>query len=131
METLDKIVNDAREELRENMFSHSPDIDECISEVADSSVPVYTTDIRDIGSSNLDMATLEPELGPAFDGSPTPSNIIAANIYEHVQQALYEYKDELEAEIEANTCDDCGETFEVAGEILDSGCCAKCDTLNE
>jgi hypothetical protein len=41
------------------------------------------------------MATEEPELGPAFDGKPTPVNIIAANIYEHLVEFLNEKAQEL------------------------------------
>ena len=60
-----------------------------IAEVADGSVPIYTADLLEYGSHNWELMTEEPELGPAFDGSPTPINIIAANIYEAVSNYLH------------------------------------------
>ena len=62
-----------------------------IFECTDSSVPVYTGDLMHYAANNIDMATNEPELGPAFDGSPTPVNIIAANIFEAIEQYLFSW----------------------------------------
>ena len=42
-----------------------------IHEIADSSVPVYTSDLLALACADTSLATDEPELGPAFDGSPT------------------------------------------------------------
>lgn len=53
-----------------------------LSEIADSAVPVYTGDILDAASEDYGLLTTEPDIGPAFDGSPTPVNIAAANLYE-------------------------------------------------
>jgi hypothetical protein len=66
-----------------------------IAEIADSSVPVYTSDLLELASQNNNLATDEPELGPAFGGEPTPVNIIAANIYEAVSDALFGAWDEI------------------------------------
>ncbi len=60
-----------------------------IHEIADSSVPVYHADLLRVASENWELMTDEPEVGPAFDGSPTPINIIAANLYEHIRVALW------------------------------------------
>ena len=63
-----------------------------IHEIADGSVPVYHSDLIEVAMSSIgDIATVEPELGPAFDGRPTPTNIIAANIYEALCAAMWEY----------------------------------------
>ena len=72
-----------------------------VSEVADSSVPVYTGDLMQLAANTLSLAVDEPECGPAFDGTPTPVNIIAANVYEALTADLYEYATELKEEIEA------------------------------
>lgn len=68
-----------------------------IFEVTDSAVPIYTSDLMQLAADNISLATDEPEIGPAFDGSPTPVNIVAANVFEHIEQRLWEYvRDELE-----------------------------------
>lgn len=89
--TLDSLVADAVEELRQWQTDH-PDESEphdAIHEIADTAVPVYTGDLLRLAAENLQLATDEPELGPAFDGTPTPVNIIAANVFEHIEQALW------------------------------------------
>jgi len=90
-----QLVNDAITELHE-WHQDNPDETEPhdqIFEIADSSVPVYTGDLLRLAAENLHLATEEPELGPAngsnFDGTPSPVNIIAANVFEHIEQALW------------------------------------------
>jgi hypothetical protein len=103
---LEELVNDAIEELREWVIENSgEEVHDVITEITDSSVPVYNYAILQLALDNLHLALDEPELGPAFDGSPTPINIIAANIYEYINQALWDaYENEdlwLEDEMEA------------------------------
>jgi len=63
-----------------------------IHEIADGTTPVYHSDLLEVAMSSIgSIATVEPELGPAFDGRPTPTNIIAANIYEALCEAMWEY----------------------------------------
>lgn len=104
--TLHQLVNDAIEELREWRKEH-PECDEPhdqIHAIADSSVPVYTHQLLQLAADNCHLATDEPELGPAngcnFDGTPSPVNIIAANVYEHIEAALWEAWREMEDETE-------------------------------
>jgi hypothetical protein len=78
--------------------------EDVVHEFADSAVPVYTWDIMQMAANNTSLATDEPELGPAFDGSPTPANIIAANIYEHVAGELYTALYEWQKEQEETEC---------------------------
>lgn len=59
-------------------------------EIADSMVPVYTGELMELAAENIRLATDEPELGPAFDGSPTPVNIVAANVFEQLYQIAYD-----------------------------------------
>lgn len=53
-----------------------------LHEFVDSLIPVYTADLLAMAATNINLAVVEPELGPAYDGKPTPVNVIAANLYE-------------------------------------------------
>lgn len=84
----------AKEELRQwttdNPEATESEVSDVIGEIADTSMPVYNGEILGIAFDNHAMATNEPECGPAFSGEATPINIIAANIYEHIEAALWE-----------------------------------------
>ena len=88
---LDELKQDAVNELREWIIEN-PDDDagDAIFEIADSNTPVYTYDILQLAMDNWEIGTVEPDIGPAFDGSPTPVNIAAANIFEAIEAALWE-----------------------------------------
>jgi hypothetical protein len=73
--------------------------DRC-AEIADSAVPVYTSEIMETISEDVGLMAQEPELGPAFDGSPTPSNIAAANLYELASNIAHERLRERQQEAE-------------------------------
>jgi hypothetical protein len=89
--TLYALERDAIAELREWREDHPhEEPHDAIHEIADSSVPVYTGDLLRLAAENIALATDEPEVGPAFDGSPMPVNIIAANVYEHLERALWD-----------------------------------------
>lgn len=90
--TLNELVNDAIAALREWREEHPDDEEahDAIHEIADGQVPVYSGDLLRLAAEHLHLATDEPELGPAFDGSPTPVNVIAANVFEHIEVALWE-----------------------------------------
>jgi len=103
-ETLTSTLQDARAAFREAL-DYDPDIldsedppDDLIWETADACTPVYYSDLLDVASSNHDMILGQPDIGPAFDGTPTPINIITANIYEAIAEDLRDYWDELRAE---------------------------------
>lgn len=70
------------------------DIHDEIFEVADSMVPVYHSELLDLAADNNNLATDVPELGPAsgcnFDGSNSPININAANIFERLEEYLWD-----------------------------------------
>lgn len=101
-QSLSDLLDDARKELREYWEENPKETEphDRIHEIADGSVPVYTYDILQLAADNIDLATNEPELGPAFDGSPTPVNIIAANIFERIEEACWDEWRRLEAEAE-------------------------------
>lgn len=87
MTTLQSLVDGAIDELKEQA-QDARDIGDLIHEIADWWVPIYTHTILEVASSKIRLAFDEPELWPAFNGKPTPVNLIAANIYEAIVEAL-------------------------------------------
>ncbi len=79
-----------RSEVRERADELAEDVhpEDTLHEIVDSSVPIYTSDLMDIAADNINMATLEPELGPG--SALTPANIVAANVFEALQGVAYE-----------------------------------------
>lgn len=66
------------------------EIDDLISETADNNIPIYTYDLLQYASNNFDL------IGPSdlCSDSPSVTQIITANIYEVLINALYEYINE-------------------------------------
>ena len=101
---LNDVIADALADLRDR-WHHYPDefgprADEphdVIHEIADGAVPVYTSDLLALACHDNSLTTDTPELGPAFDGSPTPVNVIAANVFEAIVAALWEEWRHIEA----------------------------------
>jgi hypothetical protein len=99
--TLEEIVQDAITELKDWLEDNpGDDPADTITEIADSSVPVYNSDLLKLAADNLWLGTDAPEIY-AFDGSHTPVNAIAGNVYEHVEAKLHEAYEELEPAYEA------------------------------
>lgn len=97
--TLRELLSDSVDELDEHLTYDEEELaaaierdepHDIIHEVADGQVPIYTYDLMTLAADHIELAVTEPELGPAFDGSPTPVNIIAANVYERITEALWE-----------------------------------------
>ena len=100
MTTLFELVESAIEKLEEWANDNiGSDPDEIAFSIADNHVPVYTSSLLELALDDLDLAITEPEIGPAFDGSSTPANIIAANVFDYIRNALYEAWDDIEKEI--------------------------------
>lgn len=100
MQTLNEIIKDACDELRDCDIADVTEPHDIIHEIADGSVSVYYSDLLELASQNNELALSVPELGPAFDGEPTPVNIIAANVFEAIEQGLWEEWREIEEERE-------------------------------
>ena len=102
MTDYEQLLSNVREEVRERLAEDgwTDEPHDIISEIADGSVPVYTYALMQLGADNLGLATSAPELGPAFDGSPTPVNIIAANVYEALEAACWETFHDMQTERE-------------------------------
>jgi len=96
IDTIEGAKQDLRDWAKDNPDETEPH--DIIHELADNAVPVYNSDIMDWAAEDLDLALDTPELGPAFDGSPTPINIIAANIFEYIESELWEEWKSIEKE---------------------------------
>src|SRR5574341_15511 len=84
----DQIDNDYHNELCDIVF-----------ECANAAVPYLLSDILQLATDDTYLAAEEPSTGPAFDGTSTPVNIIAANIFEAIEDCLCHYiKDDLEGD---------------------------------
>jgi hypothetical protein len=92
MTTMRELEQDIRAEVRERAAELREDVypEDTLTEMVDSSVPIYTSDLFDVANDDRSLMLDEPELGPAFDGAPTPMNIIAANIYERLNVAAFD-----------------------------------------
>ena len=88
MITLYDLEEEVRQEVRAWAEDHPNnddiDYDGSLYGIVDSAVPIYTGDLMELAANNIALASDKPELGPAFDGAPTPVNIVAANVYEHL-----------------------------------------------
>ena len=100
-ETLREIIEDAVGSMNDYRLREGWDCHDIASEIADSHTPHYTRDLMLVAADNIILAGAAPDFGPAFDGSATASNIVAANIYDAIQQSILE-------ECEACQRDDAG-----------------------
>ena len=94
----DYIKNNAWNKDETRSFLDEPH--DTIHEIADSSVPIHTSDLMELAARDNNLALNEPELGPAFDGSATPVNIIAANVFEAIEAALWDHVRDLQQDTE-------------------------------
>ena len=67
-----------------------------VNSYVDNQVPIMYYDIIQYAANDTNLATDEPELGPAFGGEATPVNIIAGNIYERLSEAAHTWLNEQE-----------------------------------
>ena len=122
--TYDELMRDAADDLRDQLDGKDPsdeDTDRMIHEIADSTTPIYDSDILDVASSRPELALTEPACGPARDGSATPINFIVANIYEALTATLHETLDEIKEKWEESRCEHCGMDEAADTFIEDSG----------
>lgn len=95
-----QLLSEAEQEFKNWIEDHLEEYDEfpdhdavteAITEIADSSVPVYNHDLLELALDDLWLACTEPDIGAAFGGEKTAVNIIAACVYERVYEALVDY----------------------------------------
>jgi hypothetical protein len=87
-EAVDYYMKDHGDYSADDVLSTIND-DGTMDEIADSHVPVYTSDIMDLASVG-EIYGHENDLPPAFGGEPTPQNIIATSIYEVLEQVGFD-----------------------------------------
>jgi len=116
--TMHELEANLREEIRDNAAFLLKEVypEDSITEYVDSSVPVYTSTLMELAASNPWLATAEPEI-LAFDGTPSPVNAVAGNIYEALTEAAAEEWKSITDE--AEPCVECGElTLEGDGVLV-------------
>jgi hypothetical protein len=97
------IRQELRDEADELFAEQYPD--DRITEMVDGSVPVYTSTLMAIAAADPYLATEVPEI-LAFDGTPTPVNAVAGNVYQRLMAAAQEEWKAMTDE--ADNCDNCG-----------------------
>ena len=84
-------IEDLQEEIKKD---YTENYDDLISEIADDNIPIYTYDLLQYASNNFDL--IEPS--DLCSDNPSVTQIITANIYEVLTEALYEYINEQDKE---------------------------------
>ena len=90
LSNLNDEINVMTDEERRDFWEEPHD---CIHEAADGAVPVYNRIILELALDDWELAHTAPDM-PAYDGTPTPVNIIAANIYDALNDHLWEWYNE-------------------------------------
>jgi len=94
-QSLQQIIDGAKEELKDT-FKDAEYPTDLIHEITDSACLMPNCSYLQLACDNMHLALDEPEIGPAFDGTPTPINIIVANLYENISNELHQYLYELQ-----------------------------------
>ena len=88
-------LNDNREYILNETYP-----EDAITDFVDSAVPIYNSELLKLAANDTALACDEPDIGPAFDGSPTPVNIIAANVYERLSEVAHGWLHDAESEVQ-------------------------------
>lgn len=99
------LMDEIREEAEAGGLLEEDYPEDRIVDMVDEWVPIYTSELLEVAASDPELAVVEPELGPAFDGTPTPVNIIAANIYERLMGVGFSFWYDLQRELEEEEVD--------------------------
>ena len=86
------LIEGAEEELEEQIKWYEKEEEDyeehdLIAEVSDNNIPIYTYDLLQYASNNFDL--LQPN--DLAGDSPNVDKIIQSNIYEILNESLYEY----------------------------------------
>ena len=102
---IDYAVDELNDLLREATLDDAEDMQDRIWELADSNTPIYYSDMLECVSDDIDLFITRPDNAGSED---TPDKLIQINIFERIEQALWErfreWKEEQE-EIELESSD--------------------------
>ena len=91
-ELVDSAIKELEERLKEEEIktdeSYAIEIDDLISEIADSHVPIYTYDLLQYASNNFDLIHANDNLP---NNNPDVIQIIQFNIFDLLTDKLYNY----------------------------------------
>jgi hypothetical protein len=90
---LQDVIESAKSELMQEIVHDELSFDDAcdrVHEISDSNVPVYHGELIQLAQDDMTLMLEEPELGPAFDGSSTAINVLAAVVYERICQEVGE-----------------------------------------
>jgi len=76
-------IRDEADELMDEAY-----LEDRLTEIVDGWVPIYYSQLLDLAADNNELALNEPEI-LAFDGTATPINAIAGNVYEGLMAVAY------------------------------------------
>ena len=88
--SLNDLISDSIDELKENYKEYS-DINDAITEIADSNTPIYYWDIHQYLAHNRELMFLNDEFGSFSDKETNISNLIQSNIFYAIEEKLYDY----------------------------------------
>ena len=101
---LENLIKEAKEELKDwaqgevAEYEVVPDdVGHQIFEIADSSTPVYYSDMMQCANEDYSLMHKVPE---CRGEEGTPMRLLQLNIFDRISQELYEYWQELESELE-------------------------------
>lgn len=129
--TIAELIEESIDELKERMHSSPEDFaDSCeedvFSEIADGAVPAYNGELLELAMNTMSLATDTPCMGAANDGENNAINLIAANVYEDIRDALSNYYWENQEELKSR-CPVCDEPMSDDPEEVSS--CENCDEV--
>lgn len=85
-------LDDCKDAILDNKYP-----EDMLHEMIDGWVPIYNSDIVDVGNSDIWLTTTEPEIY-AFSGEKTAVNAIAGNIYQHLSEIAYKWLEDVKKE---------------------------------
>ena len=88
--SLNDLISDSIDELKENYKEYS-DINDAITEIADSNTPIYYWDIHQYLAHNRELMYLNDDFGSFSGKENNISNLIQLNIFYAIEEKLYDY----------------------------------------
>ena len=87
---LNDLIECSIDEFKTNYKEYS-DIQDAITEIADSNTPIYYWDIFQFLAHNSELMHLNDEFGSYSSNDTNISNLIQSNIFYAIEQKIYDY----------------------------------------